>query len=874
MYIILFFIILSLVNSTWTCFNDSNDEVKGPPTYVGTLTVIPLLGPLKLHSGGWDSQSAANAMFKILVQEKLGIEVEYYPPLEKPLNLSADFTHEWSPSGNTTYHYGNDTYPEYWSDYDRWCNEDDIHMFMYLNSFHVSPTKSDDDYATDITHLQNGVVEKQAFFIPIHVGEGFNWRLFNDTDFQAENALNDTSGKRIIYSSLPGYWMNEVKERQMRYFGMNETWEMKYTNSDVDLLYELMEMEARGDTYVYVSWAPSMQTSWFTSREMTARPVNFPYNPSGTQRDPCVNEGSCAVAEDIIQKGKCKTFTQVRDGAMHFFTSQLWENFKLSRTNMEEMIKGYTRTNYTMEESVCAWMKMDKNRPIWEPWLNITGLPEPTEEKFKTWEKNLTFSVVAIFVLLILCAFIMFLYFWQTQPQLVARLHPQLTAMWILSIALLMLATPFLVLDINVGNCASFAVLLQYALSFIFAIPALKAWRISQWFQKVGAIDQGITNTQLYSALVVVAIIDACIVVPYVYLLNKYGVKVIEENANTMNHSIDRSCNPDEVDTITFIIFIWHFLLVISLFYFAYRSRNAWDRYNEAKWLAGISLYSMGMLLFIAVLGQDSNISFHTWRKMNLPFIFLSSFVLLGTYIAANFWGHFQDMTIHKANVQDQDQQVDDIMMSIGHLTPEGLDLLRKKLKQRRELDKMTYETTVRSRKKADQMAGDDHLVSELLTKYPHDSMVSMTAQSQSQSSSPRQLNQALVNPNSILTMSRKSDTDYISEITLINESPVQLPYSASLEMETIPPSRMKRLSTNTSDPIFQDPAPDITPIVNVTTPDMSIVSPDYGPNMKLSSQDRQDSELLQNPNDSRTDPSLAQTPSERIIAMISDDET
>ena len=68
-------------------------------------------------------------------------------------------------------------------------------------------------------------------------------------------------------------------------------------------------------------------------------------------------------------------------------------------------------------------------------------------------------SAVAIFVLLILCAFIMLLYFWQTQPQLVARLHPQLTALWILSIALLMLATPFLVLDINVGNCASFAVL-------------------------------------------------------------------------------------------------------------------------------------------------------------------------------------------------------------------------------------------------------------------------------------------------------------------------------------------------------------------------------------------------------------------------------
>ena len=65
---------------------------------------------------------------------------------------------------------------------------------------------------------------------------------------------------------------------------------------------------------------------------------------------------------------------------------------------------------------------------------------------------------------------------------------------------------------------------------------------------------------------------------------------------------------------------------------------------------------------------------------MNLPFIFLSAFVLLGTYIAANFWGHFQDMTIHKANVQDQDQQVDDIMMSIGHLTPDGLDLLRKKV--------------------------------------------------------------------------------------------------------------------------------------------------------------------------------------------------
>ena len=87
--------------------------------------------------------------------------------------------------------------------------------------------------------------------------------------------------------------MNEVKERQMRYFGMDETWEMKYTNSDVDLLHELMEMEERGETYVYVSWAPSMQTSWFTSREMTARPVNFPYNPSGTQRDPCVIEGSC-----------------------------------------------------------------------------------------------------------------------------------------------------------------------------------------------------------------------------------------------------------------------------------------------------------------------------------------------------------------------------------------------------------------------------------------------------------------------------------------------------------------------------------------------------------------------------------------------------
>ena len=47
-------------------------------------------------------------------------------------------------------------------------------------------------------------------------------------------------------------------------------------------------------------------------------------------------------------------------------------------------------------------------------------------------------------------------------------------------------------------------------------------------------------------------------------------------------------------------------------------------------------------------------------------------------------------------------------------------------------------------------------------------------------------------------------------------------------------------------------------------------MSPDYGPNVKLSSEDRQDSELLQDPNDSRTDPSLAQTPSEVLVLYFS----
>ena len=85
--------------------------------------------------------------------------------------------------------------------------------------------------------------------------------------------------------------MNEAKERQAEYFNFTDNWEIRYTGSDVSLLMKLKELQEEGNPFVYISWSPGLQTA-----DLQALPINFPYNPSSSQRDDCVREGSCTFS--------------------------------------------------------------------------------------------------------------------------------------------------------------------------------------------------------------------------------------------------------------------------------------------------------------------------------------------------------------------------------------------------------------------------------------------------------------------------------------------------------------------------------------------------------------------------------------------------
>merc|ERR1719350_516828 len=268
------------------CFNSSASR----PRYANTGNLIHT--NVKIHSGGWDSQSTVNMVAYILLKEKVGLNVEFYPPLPddgENLLVEQDFLHEWSGD----FHREDSEF--YWHDYDWWCEQNHVHMFMELSSFHHQGEKAAQHLVTDPT----GVISKSGYFIPYWMDEGDSrgkdWKNLLTNKTLHNLTYSATYNKSIIWGSLDWYGLSQTAEMLLSYHGLDEIWKIVYLNSDLGLLHKVQELfEARED-FIFLSWTPSIQTS-----SGNFVPVVWPYNPSGLQRDPCVAEGSCDYADDIV----------------------------------------------------------------------------------------------------------------------------------------------------------------------------------------------------------------------------------------------------------------------------------------------------------------------------------------------------------------------------------------------------------------------------------------------------------------------------------------------------------------------------------------------------------------------------------------------
>jgi len=660
------------------CF--SENETISQMLYANTRNPIP--NKVRIHSGAWDSQSTCNFVAYILLKEKFGMDVEFFPPLpnnSENLRFSQGFDHEWG--HNKLYHLGHPTVANYWNDYDWWCEQNKVHIFGELSSFHHTGPGS----AVHLLGAPNGVISKSGFFMPNwmdnHYG-GKDWKnIFRNKTLQ-QLSYSPAHNKSIVWGSFAYYQLSQTAEALLEYHNLTDIWHIEYLGGDVLLLDKVQELVDAKQDFVFLSWTPGIVTAngMFT-------PIVWPYNPSGLQRDPCVLEGSCDYADDIAALGICAQW-EGNDKISHHFVSAFLQNLDLTRTIVNSMMEGYSQGG-GLYESVCTWLQTPHNREIWEAWISdVPLLNEPRELEFSEVGKIGIYVSSTLLSTVFLCAAGTLMWLQHVSPELVARLNVTWTTIWILILTVLAISPIILVQDVVHQSCSVFYAINLLCISFAMLVPAVKNWRIAAWFQK-GEV-YAVPNWQIYSIKAVVFIIDWALIIPQIYYWETEGSKEVWYGENSDLPEYESTCESDEW-LWRALTNIWLFILVCFMLYCAYISRNAWQKYNESQWLAGSAVFTFLIGLASWGLESENEMRFLMWRQLYIPLLYFLVIGLFGSFWVTSCFKGCQDKEIAEGNLSLMEERVDDIVAIMNTLDKPGMDMLKKRLKTMKIYDSMHF---------------------------------------------------------------------------------------------------------------------------------------------------------------------------------------
>jgi len=305
------------------------------------------LPTVAILQGGWDCQVVIAMLGKILLHEKMGVNIVWYP--------TANMAEYW------------DYDLDYPNSYKKWFAEGNIDIGLSMGGYHTDGPLI--DMLHDGTLISNtiGVKETNGFFFPMYMNDewfGMHYMWLRNSTAARTRLIADAAFETSlppVYGSLPQFMMSKQSIRMNK--ALNLKINFTLMGSEENLRKVALKLYKEKKAFIIQHFTPTYEFALFDLER-----VPFPFNPSGQNSDPCFLEARCGWLDEplfaVMHSDLLKTLPEAVA-----FTRRI----SLGRTAINEIIKIYYELatgyyiNSEWEAAVCKWLKANPER--WKNWI-------------------------------------------------------------------------------------------------------------------------------------------------------------------------------------------------------------------------------------------------------------------------------------------------------------------------------------------------------------------------------------------------------------------------------------------------------------------------------------------------------------------------
>jgi len=671
---------LSAGNAPPQCFNETKVQRY---TNTGNPVPWPLL---TIHFGTHLGSTTLNTIAYILFREKLGFEVEFYPPL--------DITNveNWDPYW--AYHENKTSDGSYVTDYIKWVNDGKVNVFgsVKLGQMERIMRNVENTDSTDTSVYMFGLSEFDGMFIPAwaeisaatNQNDGIlDFRMVFEDQALLQNIYKTQSGKAAVLVAKEIFEQTAWVRKFLKAYEYEETWEVEVVGSAESLLIKVLELVAQQKPFIVTAGMPSIASAYVTSLQrrtdecpkaflcpqpgllspdgscmhpQTGAPIPgmknrcftkiwVPEPQSGRHDDPCIQNGKCQLPEwsavGFINLPKTYSEFDIRQiDEWRRAMAQLFNFMSFDRGHIEEVSRyfgfGGKKDMFT---PVCTFLKQHED--LWKDGLvqNI-DVKEFQEDDLPKWFKTLTIalsicSMTILFILL--CILIYSAYI--LKHKLARRFSPVFSSIW-LAAGIACTSCMIIIVDRtkNVEFCMTYQWVRQLTSTIIFVIPALKAWRIATIFS--GEINT--TGDHIVRFRDMVAVLTCCLIVESVLVALYDQYVEIENIIYDDDYLTDWDCNEKNAGNVINYAFIGtKFCYIFAIIYYAWQSRRAWSKYKETSWLMFTSFFMIALWCFYLLITLSATIKVQRYIRIFIHWII--GFAVPVTYFSAYLYSYLRE---------------------------------------------------------------------------------------------------------------------------------------------------------------------------------------------------------------------------------------
>jgi len=599
-----FFLLLTLYTrsaSNVTCFNDTK-------TVYYTNTTVPAdLPPVTTLIGGWQSATASMYITKILLEEKMGVEVLLWPTASEEYSGSNEWyelydnnypytQYEWLYNRNIDYIIENWLmfvaqmyFHSSWGIKEIGLLGTISHVHLFVPGYTIKEHKKltwykflQEQEAIDI-FLNDSIAIFNKYKGEILFSRFYKWSKGGNDRFEIVYADSSTVQTRpFIFGFNPQYNMSMNLWDRIHMLGLNNTWDIWFVETEWQLNVLMDEMFAANMSFIAHLYSPSYALGAFNLEK-----INLPYPyPEGH----CDN-GMCEEKFNLIFKTvnirAMAEFPEILTFLSRVRLSTIDVNYILAASNENE--------GTTVWDSVCHWLH--ENPAVWTNWLVDIERELPIRL-----DLNLNVMIALWFPTTLICAltFLALIYLLQNKEKpLIKAVSPAFLTLAAVSGILVAFAGVLWTLDeyeYGLPICTIRWIFACTGNTVLFASLLLKTWRV--WY--VLKNRQAVTNCKLYQGIILVYIPVAGLLIWRTIEVNEKGL-----SRETAEIGVQYQWQCPETQAGIYLI-IYQFIISFVALFFCLNARDVPDDFNENIHIMYLCIFTMLLMGFGVIVFQSA----------------------------------------------------------------------------------------------------------------------------------------------------------------------------------------------------------------------------------------------------------------------------